>query len=481
MPDMTLVNAPLTANRTITFPDASGTISLGAGGLTFFTEAQSTTAPNATVYADSLTAVAAVANADAVISPKGTGALLGQVPDGLTAGGAKRGVNATDWQRTRASAARVASGTDSTIGGGYDNLADAQGATIAGGATNGIATSRFYGTIAGGQTNTIFTSGTHGTIGGGQNNGVQAGWATVAGGASNSAIALYSTISGGQGHSIAASRTHAVIAGGQTNTVGTTGTHQVISGGSSNTTNGAYGVISGGTANTAGAYSVVGGGLSNQASPITGNYSTVSGGESNISNTSYGTIGGGIGNFVSANWGTIAGGEGNLAAFQHSSVPGGLNARTRFMGEVAYANGQFGNNGDCQASMVVLRRSITIGASAIDLTMNGAAQATTNTIVLAASSAYQFHIQVIARDTGVANQYAWWNIVGGIERDSGGATTAIIGTNVVDTGNSGGNSAGWTCVAQANAVDGRLEILVSAPNGTGPVRFGANATLMRVA
>jgi len=95
---------------------------------------------------------------------------------------------------------------------------------------------------------------------------------------------------------------------------------------------------------------------------------------------------------------------------------------------------------------------------------------------------FQFFVKVGARDTGATGQFAWWDISGGIGRDGTIASTAIIGTNVTNTGNSGGNSAGWTCVVQAeNATNGALQILVSAPAGTGPVRFAASVQMIRVA
>lgn len=90
-----------------------------SGGLTYFTEAQSTAAPNATVNVDSLTAVASTANADFVIRPKGSGAILVQIPDGTATGGNKRGANAIDLQRTRNVASQVASGPGSILIGDY--------------------------------------------------------------------------------------------------------------------------------------------------------------------------------------------------------------------------------------------------------------------------------------------------------------------------------------------------------------------------
>lgn len=85
-----------------------------SGGLTYFTEAQSTAAPNATVNVDSLTAVASTTNADIAIVPKGTGAFTLAIPDNTTTGGNKRGDYAVDFSRgDRDAADRVASGLSS--------------------------------------------------------------------------------------------------------------------------------------------------------------------------------------------------------------------------------------------------------------------------------------------------------------------------------------------------------------------------------
>jgi len=117
--------------------DASGngTWSPAAGGLTYFTEAQSTAAPNATVPVDSLTALSATTNADVAIVPKGTGAFILQVPDNTITSGNKRGSNAIDLQKSRAFATQVASGNNSAIIGGFDNRASGD-SSLAGGVGN---------------------------------------------------------------------------------------------------------------------------------------------------------------------------------------------------------------------------------------------------------------------------------------------------------------------------------------------------------
>ena len=85
------------------------------------------------------------------VAPKGTGAFQLDVTDSTSAGGNARGANATDLQTNRSAAASVASGQYSTVGGGNNNSATAQGATALGGTSN---TASGTNAIAGGSTAT---------------------------------------------------------------------------------------------------------------------------------------------------------------------------------------------------------------------------------------------------------------------------------------------------------------------------------------
>ena len=76
------------------------------------------------------------ANISFVVSPKGTGAVLGQTPDNAPTGGNARGANAVDWQTVRTSAVQVASGSSAVVSGGANNTASAAGAVVGGGDTN---------------------------------------------------------------------------------------------------------------------------------------------------------------------------------------------------------------------------------------------------------------------------------------------------------------------------------------------------------
>jgi hypothetical protein len=132
---------PLTQRSTINFvgsgvtaADSGGktVVTIAAGGLTEFTELETTAAPNATVPVNSLTPVTATTNADFAVKPKGTGAILGNIPDNTATGGNKRGAGAVDLQLNRASASQVASGTNSFVAGISCTASGNQGAAAIG-------------------------------------------------------------------------------------------------------------------------------------------------------------------------------------------------------------------------------------------------------------------------------------------------------------------------------------------------------------
>lgn len=170
-------------------PGASGTVltstgtttapTFQAGGVTGFTSSQNTSSPNNTVNASQLLVSASSTNADIVLSPKGTGAVLAQLPNSATSGGNKRGTSATDLQARRSAADQVASGTYGSILGGYGNTASGTYATSVGGVRN-------------------IASGDRSFIGGGGFNTASLNGCVVAGGRGNTATGNYGSILGGR-------------------------------------------------------------------------------------------------------------------------------------------------------------------------------------------------------------------------------------------------------------------------------------------
>jgi hypothetical protein len=311
----TLAKATLTAGTGITVTNGSGSITIANSlPLSDFTSAISTTAPNDTVSAASLTVTGAATNIDAVFAPKGTGAILAEVPDSATAGGDKRGSNATDWQRTRTVSTMVASGSAATLGGGTNNTASGAGSTVAGGQTN-------------------VASNTN---------------ATVAGGTGGTASATFATISGGQSNT--ASGSGSTVAGGQVNVASSTS-------------------------------------------------ATVTGGRNNTADGTYSTVGG------------------------YYATARGVD------GANVQASGSFSTTaGTAQHGTYVVRRETT-DATTSTLTTNGTSVSAASEIVtLPDTATYAFDILVTARRTDAADESAGYRLVGVIDRQSGAATTALVGT-----------------------------------------------------
>lgn len=168
--------------------------STAAGGLTNWTEAVNTAAPNATVPVVSFLPNNAATNVDGVLGSKGTGAIAAKISDNGVANGNKRGANAVDWQQVLSgSATSVASGSQSVLAGGGGNTSSGTNSVVGGGSNN-IA-SNTQATIAGGNSNTA--SFTKSTVGGGGSNIASANNATVAGGTGNTASAQSASIPGG--------------------------------------------------------------------------------------------------------------------------------------------------------------------------------------------------------------------------------------------------------------------------------------------
>ena len=167
-------------------------------------------------------------NVNVAITALGTGATLAQIPDGTTTGGNARGEYATDWQKSRVSQNRVASGNYSTISGGNSNLASGIYSTVSGGNNNQSSNNRA--TISGGEDN--IASNVYTTIGGGRDNTASGNYSTIGGGDSNTVNNAYATVSGGAGND-------------------STNTHSTVGGGEDNVSSGVYATVAGGTTNTA--------------------------------------------------------------------------------------------------------------------------------------------------------------------------------------------------------------------------------------
>jgi hypothetical protein len=178
-----------------------------SSGLSFWTESHNTSAPNNTVGATRLLVTASGTNNDAVIEAEGTGATLAQLPDSTTTGGNKRGAYATDFQKIRANANQVASGTKSVLMGGENNSAVGTSSCNTGGLGN-ASTGNYSSTLGGAsnsatQDNAVCVGGSACTASGaysatvsGDQTVASGDWSCVAGGYRTSSTASFSFATG---------------------------------------------------------------------------------------------------------------------------------------------------------------------------------------------------------------------------------------------------------------------------------------------
>lgn len=206
-----------------------------------FATSENTSAPNNTVNASRLLVVASTTNADFVIEPKGTGAIIGELPDSAIAGGNKRGANAIDLQLSRTLATQVASGSSSALVGGTSNIANAMSSGVFAGNSN--TTTRANAVILGGGSNSI--TGT-------------ADNASILAGSSNSNSGASASIIGGQNNIIDNSVYTAIISGQNNQITGGSGTCVIVGGQSNVLTNALGSVILGGRGFTAQNYNILG-------------------------------------------------------------------------------------------------------------------------------------------------------------------------------------------------------------------------------
>jgi hypothetical protein len=326
---------------------------------------------------------ATTTNANLVIAPNGTGALVASIPDGTATGGNARGNNAVDLQSVRTANTQVVSGARSVIVAGQNNSVGAADSIIVGGIGNTL--NKVASFIGGGQSNSmsgtfgsncvivggqgnVIGSRTHVVIGGGQNNSCLGGWNTIAGGFNNSTNdSTYNTVGGGNAN--VAGNGASTVSGGQSNTA--SGAHSTVVGGQSNVSSGQHSV-SGGNGNTAS-------GTGSFCFGSTSNGNTASGvGAFNFNGQPEGsTVSGNYGINLSGGATTISG-EGGLSSGYNNQVLSaygiatGLQSVSYLFCQESRANGKFVLLGDAQQSSLTSRRlaTLTTGGTTI-LSLDG--------------------------------------------------------------------------------------------------------------
>ena len=266
------------------------------------------------------------------------------------------------------------------------------------------------------------------------------------------------------GQSNRASGFYSSVVGGADNVA--SGDNSFVGGGNSNTSSGLASAILGGAFNHAtNTRSIVTGGAENRAS---GSWSLVGSGQNNTASANYSSVVGGFTNTASAVNSSIAGGVGNIADGVSSFVSGGSRGTTRLIsGNHVFAacdSPISTTTGGTQSALLLLGRE-TLDATATVLTSNTSAASATNQVTLPNNSAYYFKGSVIAGVTGGGNSKAW-SFEGAIKRGANAASTAIVGTVVLNTIAQDAGASAWTIAITADTTNGAIAVTVTGAAST---------------
>jgi hypothetical protein len=402
---------------------------ISAGGLTYFTEAQNTSAPNATVNVDSLTAIASTTNADISIVPKGTGAFQLAVPDSLSTGGNKRGTYAVDLQMFRSANTQVASGS-SSVSLGASNTASGSNSTAIG-----------QSVIASGSNSIAIGSGGSTAS---ANTSIVLGYGSISNNTSSIAI----------GYGVTASGTYSTAIGGQSNTA--SGQYSFV-GGYNSLASGLYGIAIGQSC-TATNQSSTSMGLRCKA---TGENALAIGGYFYSDSTASGQ------NSIIVGFGTAN--QSFASVFGNGTSDGAYSTVIGYQGhtfgltsKVSISTNVFTSAGDSQKGIARYGRRTT-DATVSTLTSNNNPLVNSSTILgLQNQQMIRFKGSVTGKQSGSTN-VAVWDIDGVIVRGANAAATTLTISNV----NLVTNASGWgTPTLSADTTNGGLKIEVAGLSAT---------------
>lgn len=199
-----------------------------------------------------------------------------------------------------------------------------------------------------------------------------------------------------------------------------------------------------------------------------GSYSAILGGDSNQASSSYSFVGGGIANSAAGSYSFVGSGGSNIASGDFSVVVGGRRGTTRsIIGYHVFAacsNPIADAHGVTQSALLLLARETT-SATATVLTSDVALGNPSNQVILPNNAAYFFKGSIIAGVTGGGNTAAW-EFKGAIKRGAAAASTAIVGTTVLDRVAYDTGAASWTVTITADTTNGGIAVTVTGAAAT---------------
>ncbi len=210
-----------------------------------------------------------------------------------------------------------------------------------------------------------------------------------------------------------------------------------------------------GESNTANSTSAIAMGYNSTASAA---YATCIGRSGTASGQNASSLGGRSG-LATGQGSTTIGGENNKA-YADYAVAMGYWTYANKIGQSSYASGRFSADGDAQSSKFVLR-SDTTDATPEALTTNNSSASTNNQVILENESAMTFTGTVVVReDASDGDDYAGWEIKGVIMRQ-GQASDTTLGVGIVNSLYHTSGLANAAVALSADTTNGGLKIQVT--------------------
>jgi phage-related tail fiber protein len=172
----------------------------------------------------------------------------------------------------------------------------------------------------------------------------------------------------------------------------------------------------------------------------------------------------------------ISAGFNNTASGNYSTALGNSSTTKNKTGAFAYASGSFSSQGDAQ-SMLCIARAITTTNVQTELTFDGSAITSQNTVTIDSDSTVFFDIDLVARRTDIDNESAAWKISGCADRNALASSTAFVGSPNVQI--IARDTSAWQAVVAIDTTAGSLRILVTGENGKN-IRWVAKINLVEV-
>jgi hypothetical protein len=194
--------------------------------------------------------------------------------------------------------------------------------------------------------------------------------------------------------------------------------------------------------------------------------------------SSSGSYGSAIGHLAAASgayslaigWSTIASSTSSVAIGFSSQASGlasfalGSSCKSPYEGKYAYACDFISSASDSQYGLTVLHGGTTTATPLILWAGSSGSATANNQVILPDNSAYAFSILVVARQSAAGGTAsAAWKIEGLIRRESGVATTTIVGTPTTTVIS---NVPGWSIAVSADTTNGCLALTATGASAT---------------